>query len=140
MFSWHFLIHFHNICTLSLKCCMNKEFLCILGSLVSNKGSLLDTNWRSNCEGSELLYKAYNRLTVFLRKTQVVSSIFWWKSWNLLPFFSAAPPPVAYNKEYASRNADSLSNNHNDSVFELLARLWIVSWSIAGRFSWSAPS
>ena len=139
IFNWHFLIHFHNMFTLSLKCCMNNEFWCIVGNLVLNKGSLSDTNWRSNWEGSELLYKAYNRLTVFRRKTQVVSSIFWWNVWNLLAFFSAAPP-LAYSSEYASKKADSLSSNHNDSVLELLARLWIVSWSIAGRFSWSAPS
>ena len=136
---WHCLIHFHSLATLSLKCCLKREFSWIVGSLFLNKGSLSETNLSSSWAGSALFCKAYNLLTVLRRNTHVVSSIFWWNCWNRFAFFSASPP-LAYSKEYASKKADSLSNNHNDSVFELFARLWIVSWSMEGRFSLSAPS
>ena len=136
---WHCLIHFHSLATLSLKCCLKREFSWIVGSLFLNKGSLSETNLSSSWAGSALFCKAYNLLTVLRRNTHVVSSIFWWNCWNRFAFFSASPP-LAYSKEYASKKADSLSNSHNDSVFELFARLWIVSWSIDGRFSLSAPS
>jgi len=136
---WHCLIHFHSLATLSLKCCLKREFSWIVGSLFLNKGSLSETNLSNSWAGSALFCKAYNLLTVLRRNTHVVSSIFWWNCWNRFAFFSASPP-LAYSKEYASKKADSLSNNHNDSVFELFARLWIVSWSMEGRFSLSAPS
>ena len=136
---WHCLIHFHSLATLSLKCCLKREFSWIVGSLFLNKGSLSETNLSSSWAGSALFCKAYNLLTVLRRNTHVVSSIFWWNCWNRFAFFSASPP-LAYSKEYASKKADSLSNSHNDSVFELFARLWIVSWSMEGRFSLSAPS
>ena len=136
---WHCLIHFHSLATLSLKCCLKREFSWIVGSLFLNKGSLSETNLSNSWAGSALFCKAYNLLTVLRRNTHVVSSIFWWNCWNRFAFFSASPP-LAYSKEYASKKADSLSNSHNDSVFELFARLWIVSWSMEGRFSLSAPS
>ena len=136
---WHCLIHFHSLATLSLKCCLKREFSWIVGSLFSNKGSLSETNLSNSWAGSALFCKAYSLLTVLRRNTHVVSSIFWWNCWNRFAFFSASPP-LAYSKEYASKKADSLSNSHNDSVFELFARLWIVSCSMEGRFSLSAPS